>query len=172
MWTKNRFLEWGIDFLTDWIYRLAWLRLSWQIRLQGGTNVDYRVLADELNFDTTARGYAGETDAEALVLLITPSQVVERDIVSAHEVFEAIVAAEWATISAQNKQLVQSILGMGQVNVRGANTRQSLGAAFGPGTTTRANLLNLQSRLVSRAEQLNLGVVTELDVNKARAGLW
>ena len=101
--------------------------------------------------------YAGMSDAAAAAELnkvpswnATDKQ--DRGLVSAYEVFEAIVPAEWAALTAQEKQRVQTVLSMGMVNLKGVNTRASLGAAFGAGTATRTALLALQNDFgISRA---------------------
>jgi hypothetical protein len=103
--------------------------------------------------------YTGMTDAAAAAELNkVPSwnatDKVARDLIPSYELFEAIVPSEWAAATAQEKQRVQMILGMGMVSVRGANTQQAFKDAFGAGTTTRANLIALVNRTCSRAEFL------------------
>ena len=112
-------------------------------------------------------------DAAAAEKLNTDTVTVQvaRSIIPAHEVFEAIVPGEWAALNAAEKQRVQTILAMGSVDLRGANTRASLGAAFGPATTTRANLLALQAETITRtrAEAAFGRTVTLPDVQHARS---
>lgn len=117
--------------------------------------IDLAVLKTEL----TNAHYAGMSDAAAAAdLNVTPSwnagDKSPRDLIPAYELFEAIVPAEWAAATAQEKQRLQMILGMGMVAVRGANTQQAFRDAFGAGTTTRANLIALLTRACSRAEVL------------------
>lgn len=116
-------------------------------------------LAAELTNDPLGRGYAGMTPALAAASLNARNRPgPDRDTVPAYEILEAIVPAEWTSLSAAEKQRVQTIISAGTVNLKGANTRAMLGAAFGAGTTTRANLLALQAGPpISRAEELNLG---------------
>lgn len=89
-----------------------------------------------------------------------PAIRIDRDIVPAYEVFEAIIPSEWATLTANERTRVQTILGMGAIDLRGANTRASFQAAFGPGTTTRANLVALLQRQGTRLEQLGILALT------------
>lgn len=130
---------------------------------------DYPALAAELASPT----YAGKTDAEASDLLNgTDSPVTRtRAVVPSYLVFEAIAPADWTALTAGEKTRVQTILGMGQVDLSGANTRASLAAAFGAGTATRAALLAIQTETVSRSKaQEVFGVaVTEHDVHAARS---
>ena len=135
---------------------------------------NYQALSVELTTDPTGLGYAGKTHAEAAALLngAAVTTQVERTLVPGYEVWEAIVPAEWAALTAGEKQRVQTIVSMDPINLRGSNTRASLAAAFGPGTVTRANLNALQTQTItqSRAEMI-FGVtpVTEFDVAHARS---
>lgn len=122
--------------------------------------IEYAVLRNELLTDPTALGYAApriagnDSTLADLLNAVSPTRLIDRGFIPASEVFEAIVSTEWAAASAQEKQRVQLILGMGEINLKGPNTRAALGAAFGVGTTTRANLQTLQSRPGSRSEFL------------------
>lgn len=112
-----------------------------------------------------ARGSDGDV-ANALNA-VRPEVTADRATIPAHEVFEAIVPAEWAALSAAEKQRVQTVLGMGSINLKGGNTRASLAAAFAPGTVTRTNLVALQQAPTSRAlKQFGVNVTAD-DVQKA-----
>lgn len=130
-------------------------------------------LRTELTSDPLGIGYAGMTDAQVVASLLAVNRPgAEREVIPSYEILEATVPAEWATLTAQEKQRYQTLISAGQVNLRGANTRAMLGAMFGAGTTTRANMLALQTGPVkSRAEELGLGEVREGDVQIARANL-
>ena len=93
----------------------------------------------------------------------------DRALVPTWELWEAIVPAEWASLSAAEKQRLQTMLSLGSVNLRGSNTRASLLAMFGSSTTTRANLVALQKRDGSRAETLFGSAVTLEDLAAARS---
>ena len=134
--------------------------------------MDYRILADELAGDPLGRGYAGMTDAAAATPLNTANRAVERGLVAAHEIFEAIVPSDWTVLSAAEKQRLQTIMSLGEVNLRGTNTRAALAAAFGAGTATRTALVALQSEMMSRAAELGLSAVAKNDVTVARGGRW
>jgi hypothetical protein len=133
----------------------------------------YADLKAEIDSDPLGLSYAGKTDAQVANLLNGEDRAVQtpRSVVAASLVFEAIVPGEWASLTAQEKQRVQTILGMGEVDLSGPNTRASLAAAFGAGTTTRANLLALQTLSTprSRAVEIFGYPVTAADVAAARS---
>jgi len=122
--------------------------------------INYAALKTELQTDPTGLGYAGplgrgETQVVAdLLNAVRQGVSIERETVPAYEVWEAIVPSEWAALTANDRQRVQTILSMGEVSVRGTNTRSSFAAAFGAGTSSRTQLAALQNRPGSRAEQL------------------
>jgi hypothetical protein len=139
--------------------------------------LNYAALKAELQNDPLGLGYAphltsGNDSALADMLnLVRATIAIDRETIPSYEVFDAIVPAEWASLSAQEKQRIQLVLSMGQVYVKGANTRSAFLAAFAAGTTTRANLGALQGRQGSRAEQLfGLGAsVSAQDIAQAKA---
>ena len=131
--------------------------------------MNYTALKTELTSDPLTRGYAAMTSQQAADSLNTANRPVERSVVPAHEVFEAVVPSEWAALAAAEKTRFQSIIGMGDVNLKGTNTRAALAAMFAAGTTTRANLIALQAgQPISRAAELGLGEVTAGDIERAR----
>ena len=136
--------------------------------------IDPAALKAELQTDPTALGYAphiASGNDVALVEMLNAARAgidIRRDLIPSHELFEAIVPADWTAATAQEKQRIQLVLSMGTVDVRGANTRAAFQAAFGAGTTTRANLLALLTRPGSRAEALFGEPVSIDDLVKAR----
>jgi len=100
--------------------------------------MDYPALQAELTADPLARGYAAMTDAQAVTSLTTANRSVARAVIPAREVIEATVPAEWAALTAQEKQRYALLTGAGEISVKGANTRASFLAMFGAGTATRA----------------------------------
>lgn len=134
--------------------------------------MDLQALRAELLTDPLARGYSAMTDAQVVTSLNVANRSVARDTIPAHEVVEATVPAEWAALSAQEKQRYAILTGAGDVNVKGPNTRASFLAMFGAGTATRTALAALQTKTVTRGAELGLNTVTALDVSRARAGVW
>lgn len=137
--------------------------------------MNYQALKTELTTDPLGLGLAALSASEAASKLneVPPSPAagrqIEREIVSTWEIFEATVPAEWAALSAAEKQRYQSMLSMGSINLKKPNTRAALAAMFGAVTTTRANLLALQNTPASRATVLFGEEVKYWDVERARA---
>lgn len=136
-------------------------------------SVDLAQLKIELQVDPTLRGYAvfmAIGNHVALADLLNQIQAgisITRDTIPSWELFEAIVPSEWAALSAQEKQRMQTILSMGTVSVKGANTRNAFLASFAAGSQTRSNLAALQNRSGSRAEQLLGQAVTITQIGAA-----
>ena len=123
----------------------------------------------ELDADPLGRGYAGMTDGEVsddLVALTRESWVR----VSASELLEAIVPADWAGLTNIKRANVDSVLSMGDViNVApGSNARALLTTAFAGATETLGALEATTKRMISRAAELGCGVSTGI-VAAARA---
>lgn len=130
------------------------------------------VLADEILDDEAKLGYASAGSDAAIASLLNAVRddiLIERDIIDAHEVIEATVASEWSALTAAERTRYQTIVSAGKINMKGANTRASFAQMFGAGTTTRANLIALQTRKGSRAEYLfGTGrVISSLEVREA-----
>ena len=130
-------------------------------------------LRTELITDPLPRGYSGMTDAQAAANLndaTTPAlrRTRDRGVIPAYEVIDATVPSEYTTLNADEKQRYAAITGAGSVNTKNTNTRAAFAAMFGAGTTTRTNLVALQTEFISRAQELGLGTVTAQDVKDAR----
>ena len=136
------------------------------------TDSQITVLRDELTLDPLGRGYAAMSDRAAADSLNAQDRSGgERGTVRGSEIFNALVPAEFAALSAEQQQRVRDVFALGdEIDVRGGtNTRQVLLNAFGAGATTRTNLAALVDRQQSRAEELGLPRLHHLDVAKARA---
>jgi hypothetical protein len=93
---------------------------------------------------------------------------IDVDFIEPYEVFESIIVADYNSLTADKKQLLQMMLNMGPIKVKGANTRLAFQNIFN-GTTTLTNLVSLQTKLVSWANQNWVGPVKEGHVEMARA---
>jgi hypothetical protein len=120
--------------------------------------MDYLALKNEILNDPKSLG---------LNTIGLSGETIDRDIVPTYEIFEATIPAEFATLTAAEKQRYQIILSMGNVNTKGANTRASFQAMFAVGTQTRANLVTLLTRLASRVGVLGFRSVNRSDVAQA-----
>lgn len=135
------------------------------------TTAFYQTIRDELDNDPLARGYAGMTDQQATDSLNTEDRSVDRETMSASEIFEAIEVAEWQALTADQKNQVEKVIQLGD-NIQigtGTKARAFLADAFGPATTTRATLLSLAQETISRAQELGLGTLVIGDIQNARA---
>jgi hypothetical protein len=132
--------------------------------------MDYLQLKNEFVNDPKGYGYAEAWSSGQdwkladLINQVHDTIKITRDTVSTYEIFDAIVPDEWDALTATEKSRIQLILSMGQVSLKGANTRAALSKAFGAGTTTRSNLIAMMTRPGSRAEELfGAGVVVTWD---------
>ena len=130
-----------------------------------------QALKTELTTDPLGRGYAGMTNTQVVTSLRAANRTVERRSVSGSQIYNAIVPSEFNALLAPQQQLVRDVFGLGEaIDVRtGTNVRAVMLAAFGAGTTTRANLIALVQETISRAAEIGLGDVREGDVARARA---
>lgn len=127
------------------------------------------VLNGELISDPLTRGYSGMDDQAAADNLNTEYRTRLRELIATWEIIEATVPAEYTSLSAAEKTRYQTFVAAGNINPAGVNTRAAFAAMFGAGTTTRSNLQALQDEDISRAEELEVGVVSVGDVLRARA---
>lgn len=124
--------------------------------------IDLTELSNELDNDPVSLGYAAlgdwRTDDATLWAEVlndgTLGRTVDRGVIPAHEIVESIEPTEWAGLSAGERERIQFIVSAGEVDVRVQNIRTAFATAFSPGTTTRAELVELQTRPGSRAEEL------------------
>lgn len=128
--------------------------------------MNYQILAAELALPA----YAGLSDQAAADALNAQNIAVDVATISGSDIFEATTQADYAALSATQKSLYHAIMGMDSITVRGSNTRAALLAMFGAGTQTRTNLGSLQTRRMSRAEQIGLGRVEAGHVQMIREG--
>ncbi len=121
--------------------------------------INYSQLKTEIQTDPAALGYApfiasGSDNAIADLLNAVGAFSINRTRIPAVEVVNAIVPTEWTALTADEKNRISFIVSAGEVDASAANTRSAFLAAFAGGTTTRANLVALQTRPGSRAEAL------------------
>ncbi len=130
---------------------------------------NYAALHDELINDPLGRGYLGMSDPEAADSLNTPDRDVPVDSVASEFVVAALVASEVGALIAPKQRTMWGIIGAGSVRTDDAEVKAVFADLFPAGTTTRANLLALATRRISRSQELGLGFVKAPDVNEARA---
>ncbi len=139
------------------------------------SEADYIVLNTEITTDPESLGYAGKTDPEVADLLNTvglSSETIDVGKLDGQKLSMAVEIQEYISLSEAAQRGWSMILsaGDGQVDVDDQRVVDQIAAVWGPGTTTRANLLALKIRPCSRAEalfdrEINIG---HLDVAMAR----
>jgi len=152
--------------------------------------MDYAVLRVELTTDPLALGYAALTDAQAAAKLdaLDTGRTVRRTDIALAEILAVVDPGDLTALpgTPTNAQLSQerrdlawltwlfSCSNISLLNADGSDTqvRANLLRLFGAGTGTRTRLATLQTRTVSRAQELGIGVVLAGDVTNARAGVW
>lgn len=132
--------------------------------------MDLAALKAELTTDPLVRGYAGMTDVQAAASLNAADRSVPVRTLTSAQIFNAIVPAEFTSLSTAEKGNVDRVLGLGaDIDVSaGTNARTVMLNAFVAGTATRTALAALTARTVSRAEELGLPVPSAGHVATAR----
>jgi len=140
--------------------------------------MDYQALAAEINSGplagTLAPLVAAGNDAAVAEALnaVSASHQVTRKLVESYEIVNATDPAEWASLTAQEKQRSQTLVGAGRVDLSNANVRSSFASMFAGagGANTRAAIIALQTRDGSRAESVVGQNVSAADVARALRG--
>lgn len=136
--------------------------------------MDYLALKNEILIDPKGLGYIGKSDLEIAGLMNTiglSNEVIDRGVIPSYEVINATIPAEWAALSAAEKQRYQTITGAGQCDSANANVRATFQAMFAAGTQTRTNLTTLLQRSCSRAEALGFGNINHEQIAIALRGI-
>ena len=117
-------------------------------------------LRSELETDPNEYGYAAPYAAgdngTCVVLLneVRAGITVDKPTVTAADMQSAVVGTEFAALADVAQRAWQCVLACGDVPVENANIRAQVSAIWDVGTTTRSNLVSLQTRTGSRAEEL------------------
>lgn len=135
--------------------------------------MNYVVLHDELITDPLTRGYSAMSDAAAAADLNTVYRTRDVECLDQAVVYNAVVPAEFAALSAGDKEEIWDIVhvgGGGGLWVRSNDTARSrFVSIFGAQSNTIQALAALLTVDISRAEELSLGTVKPGHVTKARA---
>ena len=114
------------------------------------------MLNTELTTDPLALGYTGKAYGEMASLLndINPSYSIDRENIDGQELQMAVVTSEYDNLTDKQRDLWLTILsaGAGIIAVSDGRVKAQIAAIWGAGTTTRDNLVALQTRTASRAE--------------------
>ena len=127
-------------------------------------------LQAERTDDPLGRGYAGMSDVQFLASVNAEDRDNPRSTISAGELFEAIVPAEFQALDAAKKVRVDRLLGLGAELVVGPGNAhqavQELIATFGVGSDTLTALAALRDVQYSRASELGLPPPILADVER------
>ncbi len=126
--------------------------------------MDYAALKTEiqtdpqgLGYDVSPTFYVTNGDDMAIADLLNEiggsSETIEPEFVSAADAQAAVVGTDWAALSDVKQRGWLAIIGLGDVPVKDANIRAQITEIW-PVSTTRTNLVALQTRDASRAEAL------------------
>lgn len=129
--------------------------------------MDLQALKNELTADTLGRGYSNMDDEKAADSLNKSDRQPDRDTLDAGLFVGCIVAADYAGLTADQRDRVRLLATPSLLSVS-THIRQELKTMFPVNSATRANLQAALKRQGSRAEELGLGRVTPSDVADAR----
>lgn len=136
--------------------------------------MNYAALKNEIVTDPSTKGYAAPwnsgSDWRVAELLneISTGTMVDRGVIRSYEIISATVPAEWATLTAAEKQRFQTLTGAGEVDSLNANVRSAFNAMFSSTSATRTALTALLTRPGSRAEIVVGQSVNLIDIAMAR----
>lgn len=134
--------------------------------------MDYQVLKDEITNDPLARGYSGMGDVAVAADLNTLYRERDRKIMSGSEIWAQTVSSEYNALSelADNNEKHKwiSFCGILEHDPFG-NSAQFVIDIFGISSVTVINLAAARVETITRATELGLGVISEGDVEYARA---
>ena len=130
--------------------------------------MDLVALKTEITGDPAAIGYAtANGDHEAIAKLLNkPQRTIDAETINGGVLVSCLDKTEFAALTAADKAYLNLFITAGDVPVS-ANARQALRSLFPAGTETRNRINAATRRKGSRAEELELGPVTESDVADA-----
>lgn len=127
------------------------------------------LLRTEILDDPLTEGYFAMTVKQIRASLLAENRPREVGSVTGQDIFEAVVPGHYTALSAENKQLFGTIVGMGEIKVSGTNTKAALAAMFSGATATLDALAALQTVQVSRLAELGIPVPALSDIEKVRS---
>lgn len=127
------------------------------------------ILKTEISTDPLTRGYSGMSNIEVATDLNTKYRTDTWDYVSGSEIFNATDDSEYGALTDDQKASWDRLCGIDQIDISSGIAKAREAEFFGPGTTTRINLIALKDAPnISRGVELGLGIVYEGNVQEAR----
>jgi len=127
-------------------------------------------LSAELLTDPIPRGYAGMTNQQAADSInLNIDRPIDVETVEGWLLWGATVQTEYLLVSALAAGAWDALCSQSSISVKDAGVRARTLAIWGGGTTTRANLIALQTKLITRGEELGLPFIGAHHVAEARA---
>lgn len=130
--------------------------------------MDYQKLAGEIK----GPAYSGLSVDAIADAINAPTVEVPRGVVPSHEVVAVLVAGDRGKIDPVDLQWLLIVLASGSVDVGNDNVRDLLISTLAASTGSKDGIVALSTVLISRAQELGLGVVTVSDVKMALGGRW
>lgn len=127
---------------------------------------------DDLRIELALLKYVAMSDAQRLAELEALDKIDERETIETWEILAAVDLAEKALLSVGQRADLDTLLGLGVVNIRNQSIREFVSNIFKPNATfpvTRGKLSGLQTRLTSRKQQLGLDGLNIGWVQEARS---
>ena len=131
--------------------------------------MDIAALKTELTAGHPGTGAYNASASLAADELNLTNRTVSRDTVTGSEILNATDDVEFSTLPAADKSSWLAVCAVDSVNTSAGIAKAMEADLFGPGTTTRSNLVAVKNSTVSRATELGLGFVRPSHVEQARA---
>ncbi len=131
--------------------------------------IDYIALKNELINDPLVRGYSGMSDEQALADLLTAYRTKAVQYVSGSQILNATDDVEFAALTLDQRTLWVSMCSSDRIEVSSGVAKSIEADLFGPGSTTRDNLVALKTENITRALELGLYPLQLEDITYARS---
>lgn len=127
--------------------------------------MDYAILKNELTADPQHLGYAAKaSDREKADLLNAATRTKPRESVSAADLLDCFTAADRAALKPELLAYLENLLAVGSCNPNSEAVRDWIAKVDADNKPVGAKLAALQTRIVSRAEELGLAAIHPDDV--------
>ena len=125
-------------------------------------------LKTEVTTDPLGRGYSGMSDREVADDLNTVYRTRQRKTLSGSEIFNVTDDVEYTALTDVQKASWDALCAIDSIDTGSGVAKSREAELFGPGKTTRANLIALKTDDISRATELEIPFVRVGHVQMAR----